>query len=259
MNLDGGVMYNPLSLEGKRIMVTGASSGLGRACAEMISRLGGEVLLVARNEERLRETMARLEGSGHRLEVFDLCNVEAIPGWMKTLTAAGKPFDGLVHSAGIQFTTPLKVMKLSEFERLMTINLTSSYFLAKGFRQRGVCNAPASLVFLSSIAGLVGQPALSAYCTSKAALQGMTRSLAMELAREGIRVNCVSPGHVATEMAEGIENTLNPEQLEEIVQLHPLGIGRAEDVAHSIAFLLAETGRWITGSNLVVDGGYTAQ
>lgn len=251
-------MYNPMSLAGKRILVTGASSGLGRACAEMISRLGGEVVLVARDEQRLQQTLECLEGTGHRLEVFDLCDVEAIPGWIKGLTGGGKPLDGLVHSAGIQITTPIKIMKLTEYEKLMTINLSAAYFLAKGFRQRGVCSAPASLVFLSSTAGLVGQAALSAYCASKAALYGMSRSLALEFAREGIRVNCVSPGLVETEMVEGLSKELTLEQLQMSISAHPLGLGRPIDVAFSVSFLLAETGRWITGSNLVVDGGYTA-
>lgn len=251
-------MCNPMSLEGKRILVTGASSGLGRACAEMISRLGGEVVLVARDETRLQQTLERLKGTGHRLEVFDLYDVEAIPGWLKGLAEGGKPLDGLVHSAGIQITIPIKIMKFTEYERLMTINLTAAYFLAKGFRQRGVCRAPASLVFLSSIAGIAGQTALSAYCASKAALQGLSRSLALEFAREGVRVNCVSPGLVETEMAEAMNKGLTSDQLEGIISGHPLGLGRPEDVAHAVAFLLANTGRWITGSNLVIDGGYTA-
>lgn len=251
-------MYNPMSLAGKRILVTGASSGLGRACAEMISRLGGEVVLVARDELRLQQTLERLEGSGHRMEVFDLSNVEAIPGWMKEVTAEDKPLDGLVHSAGIQITMPIKMMKVTEYERLMTINLTSAYFLAKGFRQRGVYSTPASLVFLSSTAGLVGQAALSAYCASKAALQGLSKSLALEFSREGIRINCVSPGLVETEMVKGLSKEMTQEQLEMSISAHPLGLGQPEDVAHAVVFLLANTGRWITGSNLVIDGGYTA-
>lgn len=251
-------MYNPMSLVGKRILVTGASSGLGRACAEMISRLGGELVLVARDAARLQQTLEQLDGSGHRMEVFDLSDVEAIPGWMKGVAAGDRPFDGLVHSAGIQITMPIKMMKVTEYERLMTINLTAAYFLAKGFRQRGVYRTPASLVFLSSIAGIAGQTALSAYCASKAALQGLSRSLALEFVREGVRVNCVSPGLVATEMAEGMNTGLTSDQLEGIISAHPLGLGQPEDVAHAVVFLLANTGRWITGSNLVIDGGYTA-
>lgn len=251
-------MYNPMSLAGKRILVTGASSGLGRACAEMISRLGGEVVLVARDEQRLQQTLERLEGGGHRLEVFDLCDVEAIPGWMKGFTGGDKPLDGLVHSAGISLICPIKVTKMSDYERVMKINVTSAYALSKGFRQKGVCRNPASVVFLSSIAGIIGQPAISAYCTSKSALLGMSRSLALELAREGIRVNCVSPGLVETEMAEGMNRELDTTQLDLLASEHPLGLGQATDVAHAVVFLLAQTGRWITGSNLVIDGGCTA-
>ncbi|PLY16320.1 MAG: oxidoreductase [Sedimenticola sp.] len=251
-------MYNPMSLKDKQILVTGASSGIGRSCAEVMSRLGARVILVARDAGRLQETFDGLAGEGHFTEPLDLADVEAIPKWLKQLAARTGPLDGLVHSAGIQMTLPLKMVKMADYAELMRINLDAAYALAKGFRQRGVCRSPASLAFMSSVAGLVGQPGLSAYCASKAALQGLARSLAMELAREGIRVNCISPGYVETEMVGGLDKSLTPDQLQAISQSNPLGLGRPEDVAYAAAYLAAETGRWITGSNLVIDGGFTA-
>ncbi|AUB83524.1 SDR family NAD(P)-dependent oxidoreductase [Candidatus Thiodictyon syntrophicum] len=250
-------MYNPLSLEGKRIMVTGASSGIGRACAEMISRLGGEVVLVARDEQRLRQTLESLDGSGHEVHRFDLSDSDATPAWMKQVTLSGKVLSGMVHCAGIEITLPIKTMKFADYRRLMSINLDAAYALSKGFRQRNVGSPASSIVFISSVAAIKAMPGMIAYATSKAALYGLTRSLAVELVRDGIRVNCVTPGLVETEMKIQMDRKRTPEQMQAVRASHLLGLGTTMDVAHAVVFLLAETGRWITGSNLVVDGGYS--
>jgi NAD(P)-dependent dehydrogenase (short-subunit alcohol dehydrogenase family) len=139
------------------------------------------------------------------------------------------------------------------------INLTAAIMLAKGMRQKEVLASPGSLVLLSSVVGLVGSAGRSVYSSTKSALVGLTKSLALELARDGLRVNCVAPAFVSTPMFEEAKNRLGAEQVSAIEAAHPLGIGTARDVANSVAFLLADSGRWITGTTLVVDGGYTAQ
>ncbi|MEE4239575.1 MAG: SDR family oxidoreductase [Anderseniella sp.] len=251
-------MYNPMRLDGQRIMITGASSGLGRACAQVISQLGGEVVLVARDEVRLGETLSSMDGDGHQVEAFDLAETEAIPAWIKDVVArGGKPLTGLVHCAGIEITLPVRTMKLADYERMMNINVTAAFALAKGFRQRGVCLPPASIVLISSVSAIKARPGMVAYAAGKAALVGMARSLAVELAREHIRVNVLTAGLVQTEMAKTVLHHMTESQVAELVGEHLLGLGKPQDVAHSVAFLLAETGRWITGSNLVVDGGYS--
>jgi len=139
------------------------------------------------------------------------------------------------------------------------LNFTAGLMLAKGFRQRGVAVNPSSIAFIGSVAGLTGQPGLVAYSASKGAVFAMTRTLALELASEGIRVNAVSPGLVKTNMARQTEETLTTDHYQELEQSHPLGLGAPDDIAHAVAYLLSDTGRWITGSTLVVDGGFTAK
>lgn len=251
-------MYNPMSLTGRRILVTGASSGIGGGCAQVLSRLGARLVLVGRNEGRLQAVLAALEGEGHLAVPFDLSDIENIPMWLKELAHTGGPLDGLVHSAGVELTRPLQIMKFSEYRELMTINLDAAVALAKGFRQRGVATRPASLVLIASVGGMVGQAGHAAYAASKGGLIALARSLALELVRDGLRVNTISPGLVETEMAAKMFSELPAAQIEKIQGMHPLGIGQIEDVAHAVAYLLADTGRWVTGSNLVVDGGYTA-
>lgn len=249
---------NPMDLSGRTILVTGASSGIGRETCILLSQLGARLILVARNLERLKETSERLEGVEHRIESFDLRAIDEIPVWLKAITSEVGGLHGLVHSAGITLTLPLRLLTSKQLEEIMLINLSTSMFLAKALRQKGCCQPGSSLVFLSAAAGLVGTVGLSAYTASKGAIVALTRSLAMELAREGIRVNCVAPAGVRTEMYEKFQQTLTPDQFSAIAAAHPLGLGTALDVAHAIAFLLADTGRWITGTTLVVDGGLTA-
>jgi NAD(P)-dependent dehydrogenase (short-subunit alcohol dehydrogenase family) len=251
-------MINPMDLKDRTILVTGASSGIGRETAILLSQLGARLILVGRNLEQLSNTLASLEGTAHKVYAFDLSNVDEIPRWMKDVTSTSCPLHGLVHSAGLQFTRPLRIMTSESIEELMRVNVTAAIFLAKAFRQKGVSADSGSIVYLSSVMGLVGQSGQSAYSASKGALVTLTKSLALELSRENIRVNCVAPAMVRTEMSEKMLDLLTPEQVIKIEAMHPLGLGRPRDVANAIAFLLADTAQWITGTTLVVDGGYTA-
>ncbi len=250
-------MTSPFDLTGRRILVTGASAGIGRQTAIELSRLGAEVVLVARNAARLAETYAQLEGAGHSCEAFDLNDTDSIPAKLRAIAKESGALHGVVHCAGIQRTRPLRALESSDMEEVMRVNVTAGLLLAKGFRQKGVCGAGGSIVFVSSVMGIVGNAALSVYSASKGALISMTRSLALELAREGIRVNCVAPAFVHTEMFAEMQTLLTPEQIAEIEKAHPLGVGEPEDVAYAVAYLLSPAAKWVTGSTLVADGGYT--
>ena len=252
-------MINPMDLTGRRILVTGASSGIGREAAILLSRLGAGVIVSGRDAVRLERTFEQLEGSGHHMAVFDIAHLDQIPGWIKSLATTHGVLNGVAHSAGIHNAIPLRVLGPPALDEMMRVNVHSAAMIARGFRQKG-CRAPesGSIVFLASVAGMVGEPGISAYSASKSALIGLARSLAMELAPENIRVNCVAPGFVQSEMAERLKQVLTPEQFSAVEKNHPIGIGTVRDVANGIAFLLGDCSRWITGTSLVIDGGYTA-
>lgn len=251
-------MENLIDLSGKVILVTGASSGIGRATAILISELGGRVIAVGRNESALKETLGGLTGQGHQHSVFDLADADQIPDWMRGIAADGR-LDGLVHMAGIHGARPLRVSDVDFVNKLLTVNVGSALQLARGFRHKKVRAATSSIVFASSIAAMVGEAGISAYSATKGAIISISRSLASELAAEGIRVNCVSPSIVKTEMTEKFLETLTEDQLAAIEKEHPLGFGEPKDVASLISFLISDSSRWMTGSNIVIDGGYSTK
>ncbi|PSU50908.1 short-chain dehydrogenase [Photobacterium frigidiphilum] len=247
-------------LDGKTILVTGASSGIGRAVAKFFSIQGCCVVIAGQSESRLNETLSLLSGNGHFSVTGDLSDVEQLKAMMDSVFNKVGALDGIIHCAGIQKTLPLQALKESDFDDIFSVNVKSAQFLAKNFRRKGRYNKDgASLVFISSVAATCGEPAISTYSASKAALIGLTKSLASELSRNKIRVNCIAPGHVETEMAIEFSKQLTNEQLAYIKAKHPLGLGKPEDVAHAAAFLASDLSRWVTGTTLCVDGGYSAQ
>jgi NAD(P)-dependent dehydrogenase (short-subunit alcohol dehydrogenase family) len=250
-------MMNPMELTGKTVIVTGASSGIGRETSLYLSRLGAKVVLVGRNVGRLEEAAAAAEFETV-ISAQDLTATSEISAWMKGIVREHGPISSVVHSAGAHTTSPVRMMSESKLEEIMRINFYAGVALAKAFCRKGVYAEQSSLIFVSSVMGLVGCAGVSAYVASKSALIGLTRSLALEFAPLKIRVNSVAPGQVATEMTRRMEESLTSDQFEAIRKMHPLGIGRPEDVASAIAFLASNSSRWITGTTLVVDGGYTA-
>lgn len=254
-------MRNPLDLTGRRILITGASadSDIGRELCISLAGLGARLLLVGRRSDSLEATRALLDDpERHACAPCDLTDLDSIPNWMKSLAETGGPFDGLVHSASEQGYSVLRQINGAQFNQYFTLNVGAALMLARGFQQKGVFKPGGSVVFIGSVAGLKGQKGRSLYAASKAALVSIAQSLALELAPRAIRVNVVAPAVVLGTKAEKQFAMLPAEQNLMLATAHPLGYGTPQDVASAVAYLLADTGRWITGVTLPVDGGYMA-
>lgn len=252
------MVNNPFTLQGKTIIVTGASSGIGQQVAISCSEMGAKVVMIARNEERLEETKKQLSGKRHLAVSYDLTDLEHQKELVQDIVAKVGPIDGLVNCAGITATLPLKLMKPEKVDELFhtnvfaTIELTRQVLGVKNVNKEG-----ASVIFFASVMGCVGENAKSLYSFTKGALISGCRSLAIEYAPRKVRINVVSPGVVETPINKNQSYLADPERRKATEALHPLGLGRTEDIANTCVFLLSDASRWITGQNLIVDGGYT--
>jgi len=250
---------NFLDIKDHRILITGASSGIGRACAIQCAQAGADVILLARDDKRLNETLEMMDHGNHSIVVCDLLNHQEIePAIAKIVNELGK-INGFVHSAGSELTIPFSMLKPHHYEQLYAINSVAGFEISRILSKTKNYNADtgARFVFVSSVMSLLGIEGKAAYCASKGALIAGVRAIALELAPKKIRVNCVSPGIVRTNMVEALFKTLPDTSVQKIKEMHPLGIGQPEDVANAVLFLLSKASTWITGSNLVIDGGYS--
>ena len=253
-------MNNHFSLENKNILITGASSGIGRQCAITFSQLGANIILIARNKERLKETYNKLDKGNHLIISQDIIEYDKLEQIIKYSVEKVGRISGFVHSAGIEMTLPLRSMQPSYYEKMFSVNVIAGFDLAKIISKKKYINKErASFVFISSVMGILGQPGKIAYCSSKGALISGIRAMALELAKKNIRANCILPGVVETEMSNEMFQKLSEESKKSILEMHPLGLGKPEDIANACAFLLSDASRWITGTNLIVDGGYSAR
>ena len=244
-------MKNPFSLEGKTILVTGASSGIGRATAVLCAEMGAKVLTVGRNEKRLSDTMILLSGEGHSLFAFDLNDDLAVD----EATLRFPTVEGIANCAGVAKMMPFQFVNKKEMETVFSANFFSPVMLVNKLLKAKKLPKGGSVVFVSSIDGpRIVHAGNSVYAASKSALVGMARNMAVDLMGKKIRVNCVLPGTTDTAMIR-TENVTD-EMLEETAKVLPMKrFARPEEIANAIVFLLSDASSYITGSELIVDGG----
>ena len=246
--------YNPYSLEGKTVLVTGASSGIGRTTAIECSKMGANVIITARNEERLKVTLDSLDtesGQEHQMFLADLSSEEGINALVDKLPH----LDGVSLNAGIVKTLPVKFINKDDLTEVLNVNMMGPILLAQRLLKKKKITRGSSVVFTSSIGGvMISTVGNTMYGISKGGLNAFMKGMALEMAAQGIRSNSVNPGFVATSILSA--GTISEEQLKKNVEAYPLGrFGQPEDIAHAIIYLLSDASSWVTGHTLVVDGG----
>ena len=247
-------MYNPYSLEGKTILIAGASSGIGREVAIECSRLGAVVHILGRNSEKLSETLSMLSDGSHQIHICDITNDEELDSLVLDLPV----LDGFANCVGVAKVMLMKFLNKKSLDEIIETNAVAPISLTQKLVRKKKFSKNSSVVFTSSLSGVYTVhygDALNA--TSKGAINAFAKSAALDLAAQGIRVNCVNPGVVATEAAFA-GTSLTKEEMEEKQKYFPLKrFGQPKDIAYAIIYLLSDASTWITGVNIPIDGGYT--
>lgn len=242
---------NPFSLEGKTVLVTGASSGLGRQTAISASKIGAKVVITARNSGRLTETYNQLEGDGHLLITADLTQKSDIDH----LVAQLPELNGVVYSTGISDLSPARFITAETIEKTFSISFNASVLLTAALLAKKKIAKKGSLVFISSISTRYPFVGGAMYISAKAALEAYARVLALELSSKGIRVNCVAPAFVKSPMLDQTAANYSMEAVNMIEARQILGLGEPEDVANSIIYYLSDAAKWVSATNLILGGG----
>lgn len=246
-------MHNPYLLEGKTILITGASSGIGKTTAEECAKLGARVIVLARSEDKLDELLVLLDNQhlDHQKIVVDITDTDGLQAVIKDLPL----IDGCVSNAGIGDTVPVQFYTPNEINRIYAVNVVAPMMLMRYLVKYKKFNKPASVIFTSSAGGVyVAGPCNGIYDSSKNALHAYMRVAALELGRKGIRVNSVNPGMIETDFIHN--GDISEEQLNEDKKKYVLGrYGSTKDVAYGIIYLLSDASNWITGTDLKIDGG----
>jgi NAD(P)-dependent dehydrogenase (short-subunit alcohol dehydrogenase family) len=242
----------PFHLTNKTILVTGASSGIGRQVAISICNMGGNVIITGRDEQKLNETFNALPSGENKKLVADLLDTDDLSKLVNELPM----LDGVVNCAGIVKSIPVKFLTKEKINETFSVNYEIQVMLMAQITRQKKLNNNSSIVFISSISGNHPHIGGALYAGSKAALEAYSKVIALEYFKQGIRSNCVIPAMVKTPMYDYAEKNASKETMDEHVNKYPLGIGMPEDVANACIFLLSSASRWMTGSSILLDGGF---
>lgn len=248
-------MNNPFSLIGKTILVTGASSGIGKSTAIECSKMGATVVVSGRNKERLKQTLTELEGTGHLSILADLASEVELDALVEKCPV----IDGLVNNAGTTIMVPTQFISREKLQQILEVNTIAPILLTQMLLKKKKIAKGASIVFTDSISGVViASPGNVLYSTSKSAISGFVKNAALDLASKNIRVNTVCPGMIETHILD--QATLTEDDIEADIKKYPLKrYGKPEEVAYAIIYFLSGASSFTTGSSLVIDGGFTLQ
>jgi gluconate 5-dehydrogenase len=241
-------------LDGKTVLITGGGSGLGLAIAKAITDAGAKVIIIGRREDALKTTCSEL-GDNAAYRVFDLSGTDKIPSLVDEIESSLGPVDVLVNNAGINLKKDILDVTDKEFETVVQVNLTAVFALTREVAKKMAPRKKGNIIMISSMAAKYGIPKVVAYTAAKSAIEGMTRSMAVDLSPRGIRVNCIAPGFIKTAMSDtALDN--DPERKNKVLSRTPMGyLGQPEDVGFAAVYLASDAAKYVTGAVLPVDGG----
>lgn len=247
-------MHNNFDLTGKRVLITGGGKGLGFAIAGIMAKHGAEVIITGRNKQQLEEARVAI-GALCTCQVFDLTDRRLIPAFVKTIEEMHGPVDVLVNNAGINMKKDMLEVTDEDFESVIKTNQSAVFSLSREFAKKMVQRKKGVILHISSMASQYGIPKVIAYTASKAAIEGMTRAMAVELSPLGIRVNCIAPGFIETDMSSKALDS-DPERKQKVLSRTPMAkLGKPDDIGYAATFLASDAANYITGVILPVDGG----
>ena len=248
-------MIDLFNFNKKKILVTGASSGIGKATSILLSKLGAKIIMIAQNKERLDSVTKELDAQGHRWYSYNLKEISGINLLIKTIVEENGTLDGFVHCAGISSMRPLKMTKYDFLHDMMLINFYSFVELVRVITRKGNYNNGLSIVGMSSVSGIKGLKSKTAYSASKAALDGAIRAISKELHDKKIRINSIIAGLVKTEMFEKYKSNIILSGKINDIERGDINLPEPDDIARSITFLLSDSAKYINGTNIIIDSG----
>lgn len=250
----GIIMRNPFDFTNKKYMIVGATSGIGQSVAEALSKQGATLILVGRNESKLRELVERFGENNHKYFARDLSEQDSYDDIFKTAVQDGKKIDGLVYCAGIAKIMPVSAIDTVELNEIMTVNLYSFILFVRLFSKKKY-HEKGSVVGISSISALYPNKCQSLYVASKAAMNAFVQSVAIELAEKNIRINTILPGNVRTSMLNEAINSMSEENSKKLIDRQVLGVSEPCQIADTIMWLLSDASSSVTGREIYSDGG----
>ena len=247
-------------LSNKKILISGASSGIGADSAYQFSQCGARLILLGRNRNKLEKVLSTLiNPNDHTIIVSNLSEDDSAYKAIKSLKNNQLPLDGIFHAAGKELIKPVNLIKQEDIKEVFSSSIYAALSFSRSLLKDEIINKGGSVIFMSSIAAISGNYGLSVYSSSKSAISGLVKSLAIELSKRSIRVNSIVAGAVESPMHDRILKNISTKSAKDYELNHPLGFGKTADISNLALFLMSDASKWITGSEIVIDGGYTAK